>query len=274
MGFFNNLSNWFHNTIIAATYNPAADALTNSYNNSVTSQLGNLQSTVSHIGGGLGAAVMSIPGVGKPIMNSLSALQAESKKLLASAKTMTPSQIAAENDKLIAKANELQAEATKAGLSVSDYQDKLDLAANKPLPFTIKRFFTSIFSSTLYICLFILVLFLALLGSSLAANSAMNKPVAYRIYYMVYGFLLFPLSIILGIYNYMNHKKLFYAIWAPLHTSFSHNKFLNVLLFPFIYTPIGEITHFAKTSLVHSGTTHKVHAPLVRDERKFDPSAV
>ena len=113
MGFFNNISNWFHNTVIGATYNPAADAVTNAYNNSVTQQLGNLQSTVAHIGGGLGSAIMSIPGVGKPTMNALTSLQTESKKLLADAKSMTPAQIAAANDALNAKAAALHEEAKK-----------------------------------------------------------------------------------------------------------------------------------------------------------------
>ena len=99
MSFFNKLSDWFHNTVIAATYDPAKNALVNAYNNEVNQNLSGLHSTVANIGGGLGNAIMSIPGVGKPLMNGLTALQAESKKVLAEAESMTPSQIADANAK-------------------------------------------------------------------------------------------------------------------------------------------------------------------------------
>ena len=70
---------------------------------------------------------------------------------------------------------------------------------------------------------------------------------------MVYGFLLFPLSIGMGIRNYMAKKQLFHAIWAPLHETYSTNKYMNILLFPFIYSKPGTaISHFG-SSLI---TTH------------------
>ena len=291
MSFFNKLSDWFHNKVIAVTYDPASNALTNAYNNSFTKNLSTLHSTVGNIGGGLGTAVMSIPGVGNTIMNAFRSLQAESKKVLASAKSMTPNQLAAANDDLAAKAAALEARAKEQGLTVDKYKE-LDVSGNvdisghiinlsaKVTPkFTISSFFTSVFNNTLYICLFILILFMALLGSSLAANAAYDKPIAFRIYYMIYGFILFPISIIIGIYHYTQKKVLFHAIWAPLHKSFSQNKLLNILLFPFIYTPAGgTISHFTNASLVQSTTKQTVvQNPLAKQatiSKKFDPTAV
>jgi hypothetical protein len=99
-----------------------------------------------------------------------------------------------------------------------------------------------------------LVLFFAFLGSSLAANSAIFKPVPFRIYYMIYGFILFPVAIGFGIKHFFEKKQLFYAFWAPLHKGFTPNPLLNLLLLPFIYSPQSEqtISNFSGRSLVTS----------------------
>ena len=283
MSFFNNLVDWFNNFVIKSTYNPAEEAKTQTYRNSVASNLSQLQGTVGNIGGGLGTAIQSIPGVGGPVRTAFVSLKKESEALLESAKSMTPGQIAAANESLKQKAEALHAEAAAQGISV----EKLEENQGKQEPLTISSFFASIFKNTLYICIFFLILFLALLGSSLAANAAINKPLAYRVYYMIYGFILFPISIILGIKNYMAKKQLFYSLWAPLHTSFSSNKIFNILLFPFIYTPPGgAISHFSSVSLVQ--TPNKLATmptmpsipimpnamPTMPSYKTFDPNAV
>ena len=273
MSFFNKLSDWFNNTIIKHTYDPAADILTQTYRNSVASNLGRLQNTVGNIGGGLGSAIQSLPGVGGPIRSAFSALQKESEIVLATAKSMTPGQIAAANDSLNEKAAALSAQAAAQGITV----EQLEANNNTPEPFTISSFFAAIFKNTLYVCIFFLILFLALLGSSLAANAAINKPFAYRIYYMIYGFILFPLSIVLGIKNYMGKKQLFYSLWAPLHTTFTSNKIFNILLFPFIYTPPGgAVSHFSTVSLVQPATSLPTlpTMPTLPTYPTFDPNAV
>ena len=99
-GFFNGITNWFQNTFIKATYDPAADQLKQIYNNNVQSNLIGLKDTVASIGGGLGSAIMSIPGVSTGTSAALGALQNESQKLLNSAKSMTPGQIAQANEDL------------------------------------------------------------------------------------------------------------------------------------------------------------------------------
>ena len=80
MSFFNTVSDWFSNNIIKATYDPGADALKSLYRQNVTQNILGLQNTVSSLGGGLGAAIVSIPGVGTPIINGLNALKKESEE--------------------------------------------------------------------------------------------------------------------------------------------------------------------------------------------------
>ena len=207
MGSFGSkLSDWWNNVVISATYNPAADVLKQAFRTNVSQNLGGLSATVSNIGGGFGSAIRSIPGVGTPIMDALSALQQESEQLLEDAKYMTPDQIATANDDLKAKAAKLEADAKAAGETVEQYQKEHGIVVEKP--FSISDFMTTIFQNTLYIFLFFLILTLALLGSSLASNAVVNKAFGYRLYYMVYGFLLFPLPIVMGMYRkFYKHEK-------------------------------------------------------------------
>ena len=268
MGSFGSkLSDWWNNVVISATYNPAADALKQAFRTNVSQNLGGLSATVSNIGGGFGSAIRSIPGVGTPIMDALSALQQESEQLLEDAKHMTPDQIATANDDLKAKAAKLEADAKAAGETVEQYQKEHGIVVEKP--FSISDFMTTIFQNTLYIFLFFLILTLALLGSSLASNAVVNKAFGYRLYYMVYGFLLFPLPIVMGMYRkFYKHEKLFYAIWAPLHTSFTSNKILNVILFPFIYTPPGVVASQYTNNIVATYPTH--HTPPIVRQSTFN----
>ena len=249
MSFFNLLSNWFNNTVLKATYDPASDALQSLYNQNVSTGITNLGTTISGLGGGLGAAITSIPGVSSATVNALNSLQTASQSVLSNAQSMTPSQIASANDSINQQYQTLLAQAQAEG------------AAPPPPPSTnpigeagydINQFFTTVFSTTMYIIIFAVIIFLALLGSSLASNANIDKPLAYRIYYMIYGFILFPIAIIQGGINFFHKKKLFYAIWAPLHKGYSNNPLINLFIFPFIYTDIigTQISNFSSTSLV------------------------
>jgi hypothetical protein len=249
MSFFNLLSNWWNNTVLKATYDPAADALKSLYNQNISTGITNLGSTIAGLGGGLGGAITSIPGVSSTTVDALNGLKKASQDIMDKAQSMTPSQIAEANDKinqdyqtLLAKA---QAEGTEAPPPPST-----DLIGEAG--YGMNKFFNTVFSTTMYIIIFAVVIFLAFLGSSLASNANIDKPLAYRIYYMIYGFILFPIPLIQGLINYFHKKKLFYALWAPLHKGYSSNAFMNLFLFPFVYTDIigTKISNFSSTSLV------------------------
>lgn len=253
MSFLNSIGDWFQTTLLKLTFDPAGDVLKQVYRGSFQNNLGDLQSTVGSIGGGLGSFITSVPGISQATQNAYASLQKASEDALAAAKSMTPGQIAEKNDELKALHNKIaeQAndEATKAALEAA--QEKAtpieDLGK-----FKIDRFFKKIFANLTYIIIFFVVLFFAFLGSSLAANAAIHKPIAYRIYYMIYGFILFPISIIFGIKHFFEKKQLFYALWAPLHKGYSSNPLLNVLLLPFIYSAhdTNTVSHLSGKSLV------------------------
>jgi hypothetical protein len=254
MSFFNNISEWFNNTIIQSTYNPVADELKQLYRSNISQNLNTLQTTVANLGGGLGNAILSIPGIGPGLQKALIELQNESEKILSKAQSMTPDQIAEANDSINHKYQALLAEAKAQGKPPPPSElEKVEVS--------ISSFFSMIFSNILYICLFFIVLAVALLGSSLAANASYanvkTRARAYIIYYMIYGFILFPISILFGISHYLYGTLKFFAVLAPLVQGYSTNPLLNLFIFPFVYTPEGmeNISKFTRTSLVMSPTS-------------------
>lgn len=259
MSFFNSIGDWFYNTIIKATYDPAADALKQVFRLNVSQNLGVLQQTIGSIGGGLGNVITSIPGVGDATKAAYTALRDESEKLIESAKSMTPDQIAAKNDELAKKHNDILAQAQADGIS---YEEQLKKQGIKDENFSITDFFKEVFSNTLYILLFVLIIVFGLLGSSLAANAAITEPFWYKIYYMVYGFLLFPVPIIQGIFNYTNKKRLFYALWAPLYKGTSFGLFSY-------NAGMTESSHFTSSSLIANPTERSARSALLSRQRAF-----
>jgi hypothetical protein len=204
-----------------------------------TSAMNTLQQTLSGLGGGLGSVILSIPGVGQPTVNALNSLKKKAQDTLANARSMTPDKIREENDKIN-----------------SEYQKIVDDAKKKgetppPPPTTIQKtktsvstFFKDVFSNTIYICLFIAALVLGLFGSSIAANSiGPGMPFYYYIYYMIYGFILFPIAIILGIYKYYVKRKrpMFYAVWAPIYKG----NYMGIFQYNLVNT---DVVHYVSQS--------------------------
>ena len=253
MSFLNAVADWFQTHLLKLTFDPAGDALKQVYRATFQNNLTGLQSTVGGIGGGLGNLIVSVPGISDTTKSAYNALSKASEKALEDAKSMTPAQIAEKNDELKLEHNRIAKQANKEAEEAAEAAE-----ADKRTPidelfkFRVDRFFKKIFDNFTYIIIFFIVLFLAFLGSSLAANAAIYKPIPFRIYYMVYGFILFPISILFGIKNFLDKKQLFYAFWAPLKKGFTSNPILNFFLLPFVYSPQSEetISNFSGRSLV------------------------
>lgn len=158
------------------------------------------QQIASSLGGGLGGVALSIPGVGTSFSNFLNNIGDSIRSSVNYVKSRTPG--------AIAKANSAAKDGSGNKVVVTKEESKV----------SISYFFSTVFSQTLYIILFIVVLILALIGSSLAANYiGVGKPVGYYIYYMFYGFILFPIAIPLAVSkHYSTGEPLFNALWAPM----------------------------------------------------------
>lgn len=178
-----------------------------------SSAMTSLQQTLSSIGGGLGDVILSIPGVGKPTVDALNALKKRAQDTLANARSMSPEKVRQENDKINQEYEQLLAEAKAQGKEAPPtFIEKKEAS--------ISSFFNKVFSNTIYITIFVIVIILGLLGSSISANSiGPGMPFWYYIYYMLYGFVLFPVSILIGLYKYYVKEKrpMFYSLWAPMY---------------------------------------------------------
>jgi hypothetical protein len=180
-----------------------------------TSAMNSIQQTLTGLGGGLGSVLLSIPGIGQPTVNALNSLKKRAQDLLANARSMSPDKVREENDKINREYEQLVEEAKARGETPPVRENSIQQTRT-----TVTSFFKDVFSNTLYISLFVGAIILGLFGSSIAANSiGPGMPFYYYIYYMIYGFLLFPAAILLGIYKYFiaGKRPMFYALWAPIY---------------------------------------------------------
>ena len=266
MGIFDSIGNWFNNNLIKATYDPVADQLKQIYRQNVFTNLTGLRQTVSFIGGGLGSAIFSIPGVSNATGRAVTALQKEADDLLKKANNMTPDEIAKENDRLAQKAYELQEKAKREGKSIEDIKEEED-----PTGFSFRRLFNRIFENMLYIGYFVVLIFMALLSSRMLSNAAFVNGKFFVLYYAIYGailplfggYLLFKnylyddpditnymnyfygaaliiLPLALGFMKMNNPDNKIHALWAPIINSYTSNIYINTLLFPFVYNKINN----------------------------------
>lgn len=261
MGFFDSIGEWFNNTLIKSTYDPVADQLKQIYRQNVYTNLTGLHQTAAYIGGGLGNALLSIPGVSKATSTAFNALQKESEALLSKANNMSPDQIAKANDDLQKKAYDLQLKAQREGKTVEQVQEEED-----PSGFSFKRLFKRIFENVMFIAFFITIIVIGLLSSRMLSNAAFNSGKQFVIYYTLYGLIL-PLfggyilfknyfyddpevknyfnyfygsclvlvPLVIGFLKFNNPDNKIHALWAPIINGFSSNIYINTLLFPFVY---------------------------------------
>lgn len=269
MSFFNAIGDWFHTIFLKLTYDPVGDALKQVYRATLQTNINSLQSTVGSIGGGLGAAILSTPGISDATRSAYANLNAASEKVLTEASTMTPDQVAAENEKLRKEYSDI---AKKANEEIADAERAAEEEKRTPidelLNFKFNRFLKKVFDNSKYVIIFFVVLSLAFVGSSLAANAAINQKFAFKIYYMIYGFILFPVSIILGIKHLFEGKQLFYSIWAPLISKNTTHSFWRWAKFIFFFwvclsDECGPLSEVRKPLVVK---TPVVRTPVIETE--------
>lgn len=236
MSFFNAIGDWFQTTLLKLTFDPAGDALKQVYRATFQTNVNGLQSTVGNIGGGLGNFVLSTPGISDATRTAYANLNTASEKALADASSMTPDQVAAANEALAIQHNDIAAQANKEAAEAKAKEEEEKRTPIEELQaLRFNRFLKKVFDNSTYILIFFIVLGLAFLGSSLAANAAIHQKLPFKIYYMIYGFILFPISIILGIKHFLEGKQLFYSIWAPLISKNTTHPFWKWAKFIFFF---------------------------------------
>ena len=118
----NSISQWFSNFSIKATYDPIADNLKQLYRNNVANNLSSLSQTTSIITNGASDVLGNIPGISEPTSAAFRAIRTEATNLQTAAASMTPDQIAASNDDMTRRYNELVVRAQAEGISPEELE--------------------------------------------------------------------------------------------------------------------------------------------------------
>jgi hypothetical protein len=122
-------------------------------------------------------------------------------------------------------------------------QNQVDAAATATPSddsFNMYRFFNNILSIVTKYLVIIILIVLALLGGSLMSNRAIHQSISFRIYYMIYGSLLFPISYYIIANDFFTTGARvvpnFHALLAPLIPDDNLMAVTKVILFPFVYS--------------------------------------
>lgn len=204
------------NKIFASLYDPKADSLAADFRAKAATSLNGLTNLVSK-GDATKSRLDKIPGVSDSTKASLESLLNEAKSYTSSVTSnLTPNAIAAKKDEVAAKIKALVHKAKgESATSLASAKEKEAKATQERIAnqnASGSRLFKNILKYVLYAFLVIVLLALALWGGSLASNAAIQQPLYMRIYYLIYGFLLFPIPIFLS----FSKPVTYHAVLAPL----------------------------------------------------------
>jgi len=236
------ITGWLSNTFISAMYNPAAQALKDAYNNDLAARVSDLSSKIT---GPINTRITELentPGVSADTIASLKDLSAGALKTAQNPSTSL-STISSATPSITARFNYLNQEAiTQAAEWQQDQYTKAnEIAAQQTADqsFNIYRLWETMKSVFIKYIWYIILVSVALLGGSLMSNRAIFRGWGFRLYYFVYGTIIFPLSYFIAIKDYFmrddRHLPKFFAILAPLLNRKNHSAVTRVLFFPFVY---------------------------------------
>jgi hypothetical protein len=228
------------NKIFASLYDPNADKAAADFRSLSTSSLSSLTDTLTK-GAQTKDILSKIPGVSEDTKSSLDALLNEAKTFTGSATGSSPNTINAKKDEVDAKIQDLvkkaqtEAKDTKDAKAVAKKEDLKERVANQT--FSPGRLLSRTWNKFKYYFFYIGLAILALIGGSMSSNAMFETPVYMRIYYFIYGTVLFPLSFIFAFMRYSTGQKgVYHAILAPLVEGPLTNPIMAGLLYPFTYT--------------------------------------
>jgi hypothetical protein len=231
-----------NNTFFKAIYDPAVSALKDTYN-------ANFKSTVDSIAASVFgpmetrlAELRNTNGVSAQTINKMEDLIYNIKERLKDPGTITLDRLKDDWALLQTEFSTLEAQAKSEAAAFARQQateaEAQVTQAEEDKTFNFYRLLERIKQTALKYIFVLIVFAIALFGGSLMSNRAVTQTLLFRIYYFVYGTLLFPLSYFVIITDFTVNGKLphMYAILAPIFESKNHMVTVRTLLFPFMYT--------------------------------------
>ncbi len=237
------------NKIFSSLYDPSADKLAAQFRESVNKNFGSLENVVAKAKDTTNV-LKTIPGVSDSTKQSLEALVKQAEDFSKGAINLSPNTIAAKKDEIDLKIKELVAQAKGESREKKEEEEKKKKEALKEKienqSFSFSRLVQRSWDSSKMYLLYIGILVLALWGGSISSNANVKKPLLMRIYYFLYGALLFPVSFAFAIYRYTTgNSGPYYAVLAPLIEAPVSNDFIAVIMAPFIYNNPTKMTTVA-----------------------------
>ena len=214
-----DIVNLIGNKIFTSLYDPKADTLFAEFRKKAEDSMNSLKDAVSKADS-TKAIITKIPGVSDATKAELDKLIQESKSFTSSsAANLSPSTIIAKKAEVSAKINTLIQTAQEEGAANKAKLDRKKLAEAKENTgeISLTKSLNKIYKITKTVLFWLIIVILGLFGGSLASNAAIELPPYMRLYYFIYGTILFPVSYAFAIKNYMESKPLkFHASLAPL----------------------------------------------------------
>jgi len=207
------------NKIFSSLYDPKADTLFADFRKKAEDSMNSLRDVVSKADS-TKAIINKIPGVSDSTKAELDKLLAESKSFTSSSSGLSPSAILGKKAEISAKINNLVQTAQEEGVAKkakTEQKKKAELAAQAKGEVSMTKLASKLYKRVKTIAFWLIILILGLVGGSLASNGAIALPPYMRFYYFIYGSILFPISYIFAIKNYIENKPLkFHSVLAPL----------------------------------------------------------
>lgn len=195
------------------------DQLAQEYRNRVALNLSNLSTSISKAGDTYDVG-RKIPGVSQETIQEFHTVIEDAKTFFKTADTETADAIASKRDFLELKMQQfvdkmqLEVKEVKVQEEVKE-EEKKDTSDNS---FNLTRFTGNLTQTAFNILFWSTLIVLALWGGSIASNHAIDKSFAIRLFYFIFGTLLFPISFAFALMRWIvgGFQGKYYAILAPL----------------------------------------------------------
>lgn len=219
---------------------PEQDQLAQAYRNRVLENMSNLSTSISKASDTYDVA-RQIPGVSQETLDEFNSVVEDAKTFSKTADTETADAIATKRDALELKTQQF-VDKTQSDVKDKKKEEILKIEEEKKSEkenetFNPTRFTTNVVGTMKNVAFWIGIGILALWGGSISSNHAINETLAIRIYYFIFGSLLFPLSFIFAFWRWMTGESVkgkYHAILAPLIQIPSY-WWIHVFLWPFTY---------------------------------------
>jgi hypothetical protein len=234
------------NKLFKTFYDPTADNLAAQYRASSASNLNSLQDSLAKATD-TKDILSKIPGVSGDTQAQMDALLKENADFTKGAADLSPTTVAAKKDDMNKKMNTLvkqaqdEAATKKKEEAAAAAAKKKEEKENQTFSFT--RLLKRMWDQGKWILFYIGLTLAALLGGSMSSNAAIQEPWYFRLYYFIFGSLLFPVSYIFAIMRYIKGQGgAYHAILVPLVEEPVSKDWYRYIFYPFLYNGVDKLT--------------------------------